>query len=71
MTQATLKVEGMTCNHCVETITSSLENSSGVLGLIIDLDKKEVKLNYDENHIKLDKITSEISALGFEVTKEY
>ncbi len=70
MTQTKLKVDGMTCNHCVETITNSLEKSSGVLGVSIDLDKKEVKLDYDENKIKLEEITSKILVLGFEVTKE-
>ena len=70
MIQALLKVEGMTCNHCVETITNSLEKLSGVLAVIINLDEKEVKLDYDENSIKLNKIIGEISALGFEIAEE-
>ena len=70
MTQANLKVEGMTCNHCVETITKSLEKLYGVSGVIIDLDGKKVKLDYDENTIKLEKITGEILALGFEIAEE-
>ena len=67
MTQASLKVDGMTCNHCVETITSSLEKFSGVLEVIINLEEKEVTLNYDEARIGLKEICSEISTLGFEI----
>tara|TARA_Y100001936_G_scaffold226882_1_gene246676 strand:- start:2805 stop:3017 length:213 start_codon:yes stop_codon:yes gene_type:complete len=70
MIQAFLKVKGMTCNHCVETITNSLEKLSGVSEVIINLDEKEVKLDYDENSIKLNKIIGEISALGFEIAEE-
>ena len=69
MIRASLKVNGMTCNHCVETITKSLEKLSGVLDVIVDLDKKAVKLDYDENIIKLEKITGEILALGFEIVE--
>jgi len=70
MIQALLKVEGMTCNHCVETITNSLEKLSGVLAVIINLDEKEVRLDYDENIIELGIIIGEISALGFEILEE-
>tara|TARA_Y100001936_G_scaffold247562_1_gene293599 strand:+ start:2090 stop:2302 length:213 start_codon:yes stop_codon:yes gene_type:complete len=70
MIRASLKVNGMTCNHCVETITKSLEKLSGVLAVIVDLDKKSVKLDYDENIIKLEKITDKIIDLGFEIGEE-
>ena len=70
MIRASLKVNGMTCNHCVETITKSLEKLSVVLAVIVDLDKKSVKLDYDENIIKLEKITDKIIDLGFEIGEE-
>tara|TARA_Y100000590_G_scaffold382851_1_gene453130 strand:+ start:476 stop:688 length:213 start_codon:yes stop_codon:yes gene_type:complete len=70
MIRESLKVNGMTCNHCVETITKSLEKLSGVLAVIVDLDKKSVKLDYDENIIKLEKITDKIIDLGFEIGEE-
>ena len=50
--------------------TNSLEKLSGVSEVIINLDEKEVKLDYDENSIKLNKIIGEISALGFEIAEE-
>ena len=70
MSQASLKVEGMTCNHCVETISNSLKKLPGVQMVIVDLDEKEVKFDYDENTIKLENINGEILALGFEIAEK-
>ena len=41
MIQESLKVEGMTCQHCIETITDALNDESGVFKVGIDIDKKE------------------------------
>ena len=48
MTQETLTVEGMTCQHCVKTITDALNGQSGVYKVGVDLDKREGKIEYDE-----------------------
>ena len=53
MTQETLIVEGMTCQHCVKTITDALNGQSGVYKLEIHFDKKEVKIEYDEEKTTL------------------
>ena len=39
MTQETLTVEGMTCQHCIKTITDALNGQSGVYKVGVDLDK--------------------------------
>tara|TARA_B100000686_G_C16036678_1_gene593262 strand:- start:8 stop:220 length:213 start_codon:yes stop_codon:yes gene_type:complete len=70
MTQKTLKVEGMTCQHCVQTINDALINRPGIETVEVLLDKKEVKIKYDEVKIKLEKIFSEIVSLGFEISKD-
>ena len=48
MIQESLKVEGMTCQHCVETITAALKDKSGVFRVGVDIDKKRVEIDYDE-----------------------
>ena len=70
MTQETLIVEGMTCQHCVKTITDALNGQSGVYKLEIHFDKKEVKIEYDEEKTTLKQISSRIVDLGFELLKD-
>ena len=70
MTQKTLKVEGMTCQHCVKTITDELNGQSGVYKVEVQLDKREVKIEYDEEKTTLKQVSSRIVGLGFELLKE-
>ena len=69
MIKKSLKVEGMTCQHCVQTITNSLEDKQGIETVAINIDKKEVRIEFDEANINLEQISSEIVALGFEIKK--
>jgi len=60
----TMKISGMTCNHCIETITNGL-HAMGVSDININLKSSVAKMstNLNKNQIK-DKIKS----LGFEVS---
>ena len=68
--QKSLKVEGMTCQHCVQIISDSLKNRAGIETVDVNINKKEVKVEYDEEKIELKEIFSEISALGFEIAED-
>ena len=70
MTQETLTVEGMTCQHCVKTITDALNGQSGVYKVGVDFDKREVKIEYDEEKTTLKQISGRIVDLGFELLKD-
>ena len=67
MRQETIKVEGMTCQHCVETITDALNNITGLNTVNVDLVKKEVSVKFNENETKLKKIFDKIIEVGFEL----
>ena len=69
MTQELLKVEGMTCQHCVETITETLGAIVGTNKVAVDLDKKEVQIDYNEEETNLNEISVKIVELGFELGK--
>lgn len=60
-------VEGMSCGHCVETIKSAVSGLSGVLEVEVDLEKKQVSVDYDEAQSGREKIASVITEAGFEV----
>ncbi len=67
MQQETIKVEGMTCQHCVQTITDALNTITGLNAVNVDLIKKEVSVNFNENETKLQKISDKIIEVGFEL----
>ena len=67
MRQETIKVEGMTCQHCVQTITDALNNITGLNKVNVDLVKKEVRVKFNENETKLKKISDKIIEVGFEL----
>lgn len=61
-----LKVEGMSCGHCVKTI----ENALKVAGVEAkaELNEKKVTVTYDENKIGLDSISNVIEDNGYTVS---
>ena len=69
MTQESLKVEGMTCLHCVETITEALRTIVGINKVAVDLEKKEVQIDYNEEETNLREISDKIVKMGFELGK--
>ena len=69
MIQESLKVEGMTCQHCVETITETLGKIVGTNKVAVDLDKKEVQIDYNEEETNLKEISVKIVEMGFELEK--
>ena len=69
MTQESLKVDGMTCQHCVQTITDALGEIAGTNKVAVDLDKKEVQVDYNEEETNLQEISDKIVEIGFELVK--
>jgi copper chaperone len=69
MMQKTLKVEGMTCQHCVDTITEKVGNLAGVKKVGVSLEQKEVIVHFDESQIQMEQISIQIVEVGFEVVR--
>ncbi|MFC4778886.1 copper ion binding protein [Paenibacillus sp. GCM10023252] len=65
MTDVTLKVEGMTCGHCV----SSVEKAVSGLGAeaSVSLAAGSVKVKYDEAKLSLEQIKEAIEDQGYDV----
>jgi copper chaperone len=66
MQQTTLKVEGMSCNHCVASIEGSLKRVLGVSARV-DLAGKTVSVEYDESKTSLEAIKEVIEDQGYDV----
>ncbi|NIQ01458.1 MAG: copper ion binding protein, partial [Nitrospinaceae bacterium] len=60
MTHGNLKVEGMSCDHCVQTIQKALGKLPGVDKVQVNLEGKEVAVDYDETKTDANTISSTI-----------
>ncbi|MGO9613777.1 MAG: heavy-metal-associated domain-containing protein [Dissulfurispiraceae bacterium] len=65
MTELTVKIEGMSCQHCVMRIKKAVDALAGV-------SKSEVKIgsatvSFDESKIKQAEITASIEKAGYKV----
>lgn len=67
MEKTVLKVDGMSCEHCVKAITSAGGTLPGVHKVSVDLKAKTVTFSYDPTQSTLDQIKSEIKEQGYEV----
>ncbi|MDX5476132.1 MAG: copper chaperone CopZ [Bacillaceae bacterium] len=67
MEQKTLKVNGMSCGHCIRTIENNIGKLNGVNLVKVMLSEGKVNLNYDSGVISLDQIIHEIEEQGYDV----
>jgi copper chaperone len=63
----TLKVKGMSCQHCVMSVTKALGQLEGINNVQVDLAKGEVRFDNTGN-MALDEIEKTIQDAGYEVT---
>ena len=56
MATVTLKVEGMSCNHCKEAVEGSLKKLPGVKSAVVDLDAKTATITYEEGAVSVDQM---------------
>ena len=62
-----LNVEGITCEHCVDTIKQSVGILDGVLRVDVDIEKKQVVVEFDEKMAKPEDLIDKIEEVGFKV----
>jgi len=65
MSNVILKVEGMSCGHCV----SSVEKAVSTVGAAakVDLNSKTVAVDFDESKVTLSAIKEAIENQGYDV----
>ncbi len=62
----TINVVGMTCQHCVNSVTEELLKINGVQKVIVDLDGGKVEISSDEEIIQ-NKISEAIKEAGYDL----
>jgi copper chaperone len=62
----TIKVNGMSCQHCAKAVTKALEEIQGVSGVSIDLSKGMV--SFEEDHpVDMGTLQEKIKKAGYEL----
>ena len=67
MAEATIKVEGMSCGHCVMRVKKAVETLTGISGA--DVSIGTARVTYDEAKVKREDIQKAIEAAGYKVTQ--
>ena len=65
--QKVLKVEGMTCQHCIQTVTERIGKMTGVEKVGVSLEQKEVTIDFDELQTQTEVTSAQIIEAGFEL----
>ncbi len=64
-----LKVKGMSCQHCVMSVTKALNQLDGIKNVQIDLAKGEVRFDNTKS-VASDRIREAITDAGYEVVAQ-
>jgi copper chaperone len=65
MATATLKVTGMTCQHCVRTVRETLEAQDGVTRADVDLQAGSATVEYDGALVSATELASAVMDEGY------
>ena len=63
---ATVKIKGMTCNHCVMAVTKALSEIEGVQGVNVDLSKGEATFE-EAQPVDMSVVKEGVKKAGYEV----
>jgi len=65
MSQVTLNVEGMSCNHCVQAVERAVKEVGAEAK--VNLEAKTVLVDFDESKISLGEIKHAIEDQGYAI----
>ncbi|MDR1315379.1 MAG: copper ion binding protein [Spirochaetales bacterium] len=67
MEKTVLRVEGMSCEHCVKAVTKALEELPGLKDVEVNLKGNTVSFLFDPAKTPLPNIEAAITDAGYEV----
>jgi len=65
--QITLKVEGMSCGHCVKAVEGNVGKLVGVKTVKVDLENGLVEVEFNKQEVSLEEIKETIDDQGYDV----
>jgi copper ion binding protein len=64
--RAKIKIDGMSCQHCVKTVTDAMVDLDGVSQVKVNLKKGEAKIKFDKDRLDLEQLKTAVVTAGFE-----
>jgi len=64
-----IKVEGMTCQGCVRSVTRKLSGVAGVASAAVDLAAGKATVEYDESRAKVEDLIGAVEQIGFHASR--
>ncbi|WP_369798604.1 heavy-metal-associated domain-containing protein [Methanosarcina sp. WH1] len=61
-----MKVEGMSCGHCVMRVKKAIEGLEGVKKVDVSLENKQAVVEFDEGKTDVKKIKAVVQENGYE-----
>lgn len=62
-----IKIEGMSCEHCVRRVKKAIDGVPGVLSS--DVGIGGAKVSFDETKVKKEEITAAVEKAGYKVVQ--
>jgi copper chaperone CopZ len=60
-----LKISGMSCGHCADTVAKALRNQSGVRNAAVHLDAGAAEVEFDEAQVAPEQLVAAVQAEGY------
>jgi copper chaperone len=60
-----LKIQGMTCGHCVNAVESALRNREGVRNATVHLEDGAAEVEYEEQRVDPEQLVNVVEAEGY------
>lgn len=60
-----LKIDGMTCGHCVQTVEKALRNQTGVRSATVHLDSGAAEVEYEESQVAPEQLVAVVEEEGY------
>lgn len=62
-----LKIEDMSCQACVKSVTNAILQVNGVQDCVVNLDNHQASVTYDDTLTDVKTLQSVVEELGFDV----
>lgn len=68
MATTILNVPDISCEHCQRTITNALTPVAGVLHVNVDIPTRQVRVDYDETRVDVERLKAVLEEEDYPVT---
>lgn len=67
MKTTVMNIEGMSCQHCVQSVTDAIKKLQGVSEVDVSLESKTATVKYDESVLSTSDLSTAVENQGFDV----